>query len=84
MEKGVLPISKPKKEKTKKEKTQVELLGSECTLCDLAEKDNAQINIDLTHKSGRLWNRNFNLNEYISKVLNGFKVQKVKSNNKNN
>ncbi|MEC9303453.1 MAG: hypothetical protein VYD59_03310 [Bacteroidota bacterium] len=79
-----VPNNKPKKEKKKKEKVQVELLGSECTLCDLAEKDNAQINIDLTHKSGRLWNRNFNLNEYISKVLNGIKLKEVKSNNKNN
>ena len=78
-----VPIKKDKKKcKKKKEKTEVELIGSDCTLCDLAEKQNAQINIDVTHKSGRLWNRKFNFNEYISKVLNGIKIKKVKSNNK--
>jgi len=70
---------KPKKEKKKLEE-EVILVGSDCTLCDLADKENAQIDIDIIHKSGRLWNRKMRFNEYISKVFNGFEVKK--SNNK--
>jgi hypothetical protein len=77
-----IPIAKPKKDE--KIKTEIEIMGADCTLCDLAEKPNAKINIDLTHKSGRLWNRKFRFNDYISKVLDGFTVKKVKSNNNNN
>jgi hypothetical protein len=74
-----IPIEKPKKKK-KEVKEEIFITGSDCTLCDLADKENAQINIDLTHKSGRLWNRKIRFNEYISKVFDGFKVKK--SNNK--
>jgi len=77
-----IPVEKPKKLKKKKEKVEEEFVitGSDCTLCDLAEKENAQINIDIIHKSGRLWNRKIKFTEYISKVFNGLKVKK--SNNK--
>ena len=71
-----VPLEKPKK----KIEDIIFTDGSECTLCDLADKENAQINIDLTHKSGRLWNRKIRFNEYITKVFDGFKVKK--SNNK--
>ena len=74
-----VPVEKPKKEKKKLEE-EVILVGSDCTLCDLADKENAQINIDIIHKSGRLWNSKMRFNEYISKVFNGFEVKK--SNNK--
>ncbi len=72
-----VPVEKPKK---KKKEDIILADGSDCTLCDLADKENAQINIDLTHKSGRLWNRKIRFNDYISKVFDGFKVKK--SNNK--
>jgi hypothetical protein len=74
-----IPVEKPKKEKQKDE-WDINYTGSDCTLCDLADKENAQINIDIIHKSGRLWNRKMKFNEYISKVFDGFKVKK--SNNK--
>ena len=74
-----VPIEKPKK-KNERIEEEIILAGSECTLCDLADKENAQINIDIIHKSGRLWNRKIRFNEYISKVFDGFKVKK--SNNK--
>jgi len=73
-----IPIEKPKKDK--KVKDEIVITGSDCTLCDLADKENATINIDLNHKSGKLWNRKLRFNEYISKVFDGFKVKK--SNNK--
>lgn len=72
-----VPIEKPKK---KMEKEEIVIEGSDCTLCDLADKQNAEIHIDVIHKSGRFWNRNLKLNEYISKVFDGFKVKN--SNNK--
>ena len=65
--------------KPKKQKEEILLNGSDCTLCDLAEKENAQINIDLIHKSGKIWNRKVKFNEYISKVFDGFKVKRSKN-----
>jgi len=71
-----IPIEKPKK----KDKIDAEeiVLGPDCTLCDLADKENAQVHVDLIHKSGRLWNRKFKIGEYISKIFN----KERKSNNK--
>jgi len=76
-----IPVEEPEEEE-EEEKVEEVVFGPDCTLCDLAEKENAQIHIDLLHKSGRLWNRKLKLGEYISKVFDWSSWKKRKSNNK--